>query len=74
MSARILILGVIEEYHNMGIDIVLYKANQENLAQRGIHKVEAGYVMENNRNIHSIMEKIGGRRIKEYRMYRLDIN
>jgi len=73
-SARILILGVKEECRNMGIDIVLYKTNQENLGKRGIHEVEAGYVMENNHKMHSIMKKIGGRRIKEYRMYSLDIN
>lgn len=72
-SARILILGVIEEYRNMGIDIVLYKTNQENLAQRGIHQVEAGYVMENNHKMHSILRKIGAKKIKEYRMYRLDL-
>lgn len=57
----------------MGIDMVLYKINQENLGKRGIHEVEAGYVMENNHKMHSIMKKIGGRRIKEYRMYRLDL-
>lgn len=69
--ARILILGVREEYRNIGIDILLYKRIQENLALNGITHGEACYVMEDNVKMRSIMEKIGGIKIKEYRIYKL---
>jgi ribosomal protein S18 acetylase RimI-like enzyme len=70
-NSRILILGVKEAYRNMGIDILLYKTIQENLALNGILKGEACYVMEDNLMMHSILKKIGGRKIKEYRIYKL---
>jgi len=71
-NSRILILGVLDEYRHHGIDIMLYKKIQENLATIGIDHGEACYVMENNLKMNSIMEKIGGTKIKIYRMYKLD--
>lgn len=72
-NARILIFGVREDFRNTGIDALLYKRLQENLATLGIYHGEACYIMENNTKMHSIMKKIGGRKIKEYRIYKLQI-
>ena len=72
-NSRILILGILDEYRNRGIDIVLYKKIQENLAVNNIYHGEASYVMENNLKMNSIMEKIGGIKIKSYRIYKLEI-
>jgi len=72
-NARVLILGLLNEHRNKGIDIVLYKKTQENLATLGIHHVEACYIMGNNLKMISILGKIGGTKVKEYRLYRLDI-
>ena len=75
-NSRILILGILEEYRNMGIDIMLYIKIRENLAEAGIHQAEACYVMESNARMNSILSKIGGKSVKNYRIYkyeRLDI-
>jgi len=71
-NARILILGVIEEFRNKGIDIILYKKIQENLTTMGIYHAEACYVMENNLKMKSIIEKIGGISVKKYRIYKFE--
>lgn len=70
-NARILILGILQEYRNRGIDLILYKKIQENLAEIGIHQCEACYVMDNNLKMRRIIEKIGGMEIKRYRIYSL---
>lgn len=72
-GSRILILGVEESLRHSGIDVILYKMIQENLAKHGIFSGEACYVMENNKAMHSILQKLGGERIKEYRMYKLEL-
>jgi ribosomal protein S18 acetylase RimI-like enzyme len=71
-NSRILILGILDEYRNKGIDIILYKKIQENLATMGIHHGEACYVMENNKMMNSILEKIGGTREKQFRIYKYE--
>lgn len=70
-SARILILGVLKEYNNRGIDLLLYKTIQEKLNSIGIYKGEACYVLEDNKAMNSILKKIGGKEIKKYRIYKI---
>jgi len=69
-NARILILGILDEFRNKGIDMILYKKIQENLATLGIYRGEACYVMEDNLKMKSIVKKIGGISIKKYRIYK----
>lgn len=71
--ARILILGVKDSLRRTGIDLVLYKKIQENLAGHRIYSGEACYVLENNTVMHSIMKKLGARPVKKYRMYSAEI-
>jgi len=71
-GSRILILGILKEYRNKGIDVVLYRKIQENLASMGIYHGEACYVMEDNLRMNSIMQKLGGTRIKRYRIYKFE--
>lgn len=71
-KGRILILGILDEYRNKGVDLILYKKIQENLNSLGIYTAEACYVMENNKKMNSIIEKIGGVKAKEYRIYKLE--
>ncbi|HEX2394808.1 MAG TPA: hypothetical protein VHI78_05640 [Bacteroidales bacterium] len=72
-SARILIMGILQEYRNKGVDIMLYKQINENLNQVGIFQAEACYVMENNKSMNSILEKIGGSIIKKYKIYKIQL-
>lgn len=68
-AARILILGVLEEYRDAGIDFVMYKRIKEALDKRNIFNVEACYVLENNGQMNSILNKLSDGIIKKYRIY-----
>ena len=73
-NSRILILGVLKNFKNRGVDLLLYKKIQENLDTIGIYGGEAAYVMENNVAMNSIMQKIGGTVVKRYRIVSMDIS
>jgi len=72
-NARVLILGVLPKYRGKGIDLHLYYRIQQNLASIGIHRGEAAYIMESNTVMNSIMQKIGGKLVKKYRMFSKEI-
>lgn len=72
-GSRILILGVDQSLRHSGIDVVLYKQIQENLAKHAIYSGEACYVMESNKAMHSILVKLGGIQLKQYRLFRYDL-
>lgn len=72
-GSRILILGVEQSLRNSGIDVILYKTIQENLAKHGIRSGEACYVMENNKSMNSILRKLGGEKVKDYRIFKMDL-
>ncbi len=72
-NSRILILGVEQSLRKSGIDVILYKKMQENLALHGIYSGEACYVMENNKAMNSILNKLGAKKVKEYRIYNYEL-
>lgn len=72
-NARILILGLLNEYSGLGIDLVLYQKIKEALNRHGIYQSEACYVLESNFQMNSILKKIEGKCVKKYRMYQAKI-
>lgn len=67
---RIIILGVLEEYRNSGIDICFYVNSLYFAQSMGFTTAEAGYILENNIPMNKILnEKVGMTREKTYRMY-----
>lgn len=66
---RILILGVHPEYRNTGIDALLYESLFDFGRKNNIKNGEAGYVMENNPVMNSILISLGGQVVKKYRLY-----
>ena len=71
--ARILILGVLQEYRHRGIDPAMYELLRQYLTRSGFKGGEACYVMENNGMMHSIIQKMGCEKVNEYRIYEMDI-
>jgi len=71
-KARVMILGVLNEYSKLGIGLVLYHKITEQLKKHGIYEGEASYVMESN-VMKNVLKKIGGKQYKKYRMYSKDI-
>ena len=73
-TARIMILGVLDEYKSMGIDLVLYKSIQAAFEKRNIITSEACYVLESNQRMNSILKKLSNGIIKKYRIYEKEIH
>ncbi len=72
-SARILILGVLDEYKGMGLDVVMYRRIKEAFDKRHIVNSEACYVLESNQPMNLILNKISEGIAKKYRMYEKQI-
>ena len=68
-NLRVLILGVHEKFRNSGIDASLYCKLFEYARNANFRTAEAGYVMENNIRMNSIMKNLGGRIVKKYRLF-----
>lgn len=68
-SARIMILGILDEYRGMGIDLVMYQHLKEALNKHHIYNAEACYVLENNQQMNTILDKLSEGVIKKYRIY-----
>jgi hypothetical protein len=72
-SARIMILGVLDEYKTMGIDLILYQRIKDALNKRSIFNSEACYVLENNLQMNLILSKLSEGIVKKYRIYEKEI-
>lgn len=72
-SIRLLLLGVTEAYRNIGLDIIFYYYTISRGIERGYNKCESSWISEDNTVLNSIMEKIGSKRYKTYRMYGKEI-
>ncbi len=68
-SARVLVLGILEEYRGKGLDILLYLQLIRNGARHGIREGEFSWILEDNDAIRRPMEKLGGKVYKTYRFY-----
>ena len=72
-NSRVLILGVLKQYSGRGIDLVMYQKIKEAVYKRQIFSAEACYVLESNKNMNTILQKIEGKLIKKYRIYSRDL-
>lgn len=69
---RLFALGVLPQYHGMGLDVLLYKHLNDALVAKKV-LIEANYILEDNWNIRNALEKLGMKRTKEYRIYEKSI-
>jgi GNAT superfamily N-acetyltransferase len=65
---RLFGLAVMPEYHGRGLDVLLYLQLYRTLAHR-IRRLEANYILEDNRKIRNALEKLGLKLVKTYRVY-----
>ncbi|MDA3940819.1 MAG: GNAT family N-acetyltransferase [Spirochaetia bacterium] len=70
---RLWALAVLEKYHGMGLDVLLYTKLYEALLPKGI-RMEANYILEDNLHIKNALEKLGMVEIKRYRVYEKEIS
>jgi len=62
-------MGVIEEYRGKGIDAVFYVETTRAALAKGYRRAEGSWVLETNTMMNRILEHLGLRRYKTYRIY-----
>jgi len=72
-NIRLLILGLPEDYRNLGIDAVLYSRIYKYGRERNILTAEAAYVMENNYIMNNILKNLETTVRKRYKLYEYTI-
>ena len=72
--ARVLILGVLEEYRHMGIDLAFYYYTFKNGIELGFNSGEMSWILEDNYPMRNALERLYGcHPYKTYRLYQKDI-
>ncbi|MEM9386364.1 MAG: N-acetyltransferase [Pseudomonadota bacterium] len=76
-SARVPLMGVRSEFHHTrlgpGLSFALIHSLKEPAIARGVARSELSWILESNDGMRSIIESIGGRVSKRYRMYSCDL-
>jgi hypothetical protein len=72
-SSRVPLMGVRRSYHNTplgpGLAFLVIDAVRHHLVARGVKEVELSWILEDNDGMRNIIEAIGGRDYKRYRVY-----
>lgn len=68
-QVRIIILGVLPEYHGRGIDALLYREIMERAVRKGIKRGEASWVLEDNTMMNRAAEMMSADPYKRYRVF-----
>jgi hypothetical protein len=76
-TARVLLMGVRKRHHRSALGTVLLYAMldrlQMSLMRAGFERVEMSWVLETNLPMRRVIEEIGGRAYKTYRIYEKEI-
>jgi GNAT superfamily N-acetyltransferase len=72
-TLRIVLLGVLPEYHGRGIDALLYRETLERAQKNGMKFGEASWVLENNTAMIRAAEVMQGEAYKRYRVFEKSI-
>jgi len=71
--ARVLTMGVMEEYRGRGIDSLFYLETFERGVKRGYEWAETSWILEDNVPMNKAMEMMGGKIYKRYRIYQMPL-
>jgi hypothetical protein len=66
---RLLLLGIKAEYRNRGVDALLFREGFKGVKKGGYKRVEFSWILEDNIPTQRLVEMIGGRLYKKYRIY-----
>lgn len=70
---RLLLLGIKREYRHRGVDALLFREGFKAVRKRGYKRVEFSWILEDNIPVQRLVEMIGGRLYKRYRIYEQEI-
>ena len=72
-TGRIALMGVRQQYQNTllgpALAFLMIDGIYKPAIKRGMQKVEMSWILENNHAMRNIIEKVGGKATKRYRMY-----
>jgi GNAT superfamily N-acetyltransferase len=71
---RLILMGVLDEYRNQGIEIALYTKIIEKGISMGFREVEMSMIVENNQRMVSSITHLPVERYKTWRIYRKDLD
>lgn len=66
---RLLIMGVLPEYRALGIDALFYVETAQAAFRKGYQRCEMSWILESNDMMNRIIERLGGKVYKTYRVY-----
>ena len=66
---RLLLLGIKKDYRNQGVDALLFREGFKGVRNGGYKRVEFFWILEDNIPVQRIVEMVGGRLYKKYRIY-----
>lgn len=66
---RLMLLGIKREYRNTGVEALLFREGFKPIKKGSYKRVEFSWVLEDNIPIQRIIEMVGGRLYKKYRIY-----
>ena len=66
---RLLIMGVLPEYRTLGVDALFYVETARAAFAKGYRFCEMSWILESNDMMNRIIERLGGRIYKTYRIY-----
>ncbi len=72
-TARVFAMGVIHEWHNRGIDALMYYETAKELFRKGYKRAEMGWILENNVPMNNTIRSFGGIPYKRYRIYEKEL-
>ena len=68
-ALRLVIMGVVPEHRSLGIDALFYVETARAAFQKGYKRAEMSWILESNDMMNRIIERLGGRIYKTYRLY-----
>lgn len=66
---RVMLLGVLPEWHGKGVDALLYRRIWEDGRSKGYDWAEAGWILEDNLPMVNGLQRMGFKPYKRYRVY-----
>ncbi|HVO44520.1 MAG TPA: hypothetical protein VMT34_17965 [Aggregatilineales bacterium] len=70
---RLVLMGVVEDYRMLGIDAIFYVQTARIALSKGYYHLEGSWILETNTMMNRIIERLGGRRYKTYRIYEKNV-
>jgi GNAT superfamily N-acetyltransferase len=68
-SFRLIAMGVVPEYRTLGIDALFYVETARQAFRKGYQRCEMSWILESNDMMNRIIERLGGKVYKTYRIY-----